>query len=369
MAKEVISFGKIELITTRGELGYQEVIDDFPNAKFIFVATYNISEKRDELNNLLQKYSTTADIRVVTNIPSRFDKYYDPKEKPKFGKTPREKARDSIENYTEKLNPEKYEGLKTFFHFQNHSKIVLTDNIAYIGSANYSPESRDSRETGVLFKDPEMVKAIIDVLVPLIEGEGIQYFGDNKINELKIVFSLLLTQLNRAMDTLHEEMFNYGGYIDEFEFYNANDPGLSKQSMSGLLDVLSDIEGEVESLKSEGLEKLSRLIDDDIIESMRELLEDERPMDNVAQFNRSGFVDTTLAERMNQRMYDSEELEDLMEVLQSEAFEHHRELAEEAEDDVRELFSLAERLKEKLVEIIDGLAQLDAEQSRIDNTK
>jgi hypothetical protein len=48
---------------------------------------------------------------------------------------------------------------------------------------------------------------------------------------------------------------------------------------------------------------------------------------------------------------------------------HSRELAEEAKDDVRELFSLAERLKGNLLEMIHGLAQLDAEQARIDNTK
>lgn len=41
-----------------------------------------------------------------------------------------------------KLNPDNL-GIKTtvFFDFSNHGKIIMTDSIVYVGSANYSEES------------------------------------------------------------------------------------------------------------------------------------------------------------------------------------------------------------------------------------
>jgi hypothetical protein len=36
-------------------------------------------------------------------------------------------------------------------------------------------------------------------------------------------------------------------------------------------------------------------------------------MDNVAEFNRAGFIEVTLAEKMMERMYDNEVREELIE--------------------------------------------------------
>ena len=41
-----ISFSNGRFVSDRGTLNYQEVLDDFKNAKTIRIITYNISKKR-----------------------------------------------------------------------------------------------------------------------------------------------------------------------------------------------------------------------------------------------------------------------------------------------------------------------------------
>jgi hypothetical protein len=226
--------GKIELVSSKDELNYQDVLNDFPDADYIFVTTFNISERRNQLLQLLKDAAEYAEVRVVTNIPNRFESYYT--------SGPRSKAKASIDKYTERLNPVEIDGLAAFFHFQNHTKVILTNNIAYIGSANFSDESQRSRETGTLIRDPDMVEWIIDNLVPLIEGEGIQYFGD-LLNQEQLVFSMLLSEMNLVCDRIREGVFTFVGHpIEDTEMYNSWDPALSERDVSGLFDVLIDID-------------------------------------------------------------------------------------------------------------------------------
>lgn len=62
-----------ELVLTKDECGYQEVIDSFAAATSITVVTYNISENQDELLDSLR--GLDAELRIITAIPSRM-KYY-----------------------------------------------------------------------------------------------------------------------------------------------------------------------------------------------------------------------------------------------------------------------------------------------------
>ena len=65
-----------KFIYSKGELGYQEVLDDFKNAEEIIVVTYNISEKQSILIRKLADASSETKISIFTNIPSRWDTYY-----------------------------------------------------------------------------------------------------------------------------------------------------------------------------------------------------------------------------------------------------------------------------------------------------
>ncbi|MBS4193222.1 hypothetical protein KHA94_24325 [Bacillus sp. FJAT-49705] len=349
--------GKIELVSSKDELNYQDVLNDFSEADFIFVTTYNISERRERLLQMLKEASEHAEVRLVTNIPSRFDRYY--------SSVPRQKAQASIERYTEKLNPESMDGFSAFFHFENHTKIILTNNIAYVGSANFSEESQNSRETGILIKDPEMVQLVIDNLVPIIEGEGIQYFGD-VLNEKQLTFSMLLSEMKMAADNMKEGVYTYVGHpIEDTEVFNFWDSYLSNRDVSILYDVIIELEEEINNLREiHGLNQIFNLSDMSILQRASDLCDHGTPIWEFSSFNAQNFASDLLSNEL--ALY--EDLDEACQLASQQASERQSELAEAAVDDIRELFGLIELIKNKVVLINTELNRLDVIQETIDNT-
>lgn len=147
MRKE-IPFTSGRFIASKDELGYTEVLEKFQSAKMIRVVTYNLSknDKIDKLFDRLQQLDAKVDIQIVTNIPSRFNYYY----KTTAGEYLRGRAKENINTYIGKLNPSNFNApVIPFFNFNNHGKIIGTEDIVYIGSANFSNESANNYETGV----------------------------------------------------------------------------------------------------------------------------------------------------------------------------------------------------------------------------
>lgn len=68
---------EVKFIMSEDELSYQEVLDDFENAKSVNILTYNITKKSTaELTKSLRKLNRTCEVNIITNIPGRFDKYF-----------------------------------------------------------------------------------------------------------------------------------------------------------------------------------------------------------------------------------------------------------------------------------------------------
>jgi phosphatidylserine/phosphatidylglycerophosphate/cardiolipin synthase-like enzyme len=132
MRQEIQIGHGVYLVIAKGEHGYQPVLDAFAVASQVTVVTFNISKKADgKLNRALEALAEHVDLRVVTNVPNRFASYW--------GATPRTRARETIQAYLKNLNPASFdENAQAYFNFDNHAKLVATNDIAYIGSANFS---------------------------------------------------------------------------------------------------------------------------------------------------------------------------------------------------------------------------------------
>lgn len=123
----------------KGEFTYQKVLNDFSSARFIGVMTFNISPRTDSslLNALKRACLNGADATIITNIPKRFPSYY--------GVKYAVAAKDMIDLYKRQLDPAQYGmRLNPYFTFKNHAKIIMTENIVYWGSSNFSDESNPS---------------------------------------------------------------------------------------------------------------------------------------------------------------------------------------------------------------------------------
>ncbi|PFT36098.1 hypothetical protein [Bacillus cereus] len=60
-----------ELILSKDENSYEKVLNDFPNASYITIVTYNISASRNILLNRLRELDAEKDVTIVFKIKNR----------------------------------------------------------------------------------------------------------------------------------------------------------------------------------------------------------------------------------------------------------------------------------------------------------
>lgn len=172
-----VSISGGEIVLGRESMNYQRVLDDFMNAKKVRILTYNISKNqyRNELMNALKKVQADTDVKIISNIPSRMPTYYGTP----TGESMRRAYRNNFSAYLERLNPENFQSNpEVAFNFTNHAKIIATENILYVGSANYSDESSDSIESGTIITDKTAISKIFEEFFPALIDESTPYFDD-----------------------------------------------------------------------------------------------------------------------------------------------------------------------------------------------
>ena len=121
-----LSFVGGRFVSFEDELNYKDVLNDFSNAQKIRIATYNISKnsKYDKLLDALK--DTNADVKFITNVPSRMPQYF----KTTRGQNMRASAKENIDVYISKLNPE-----STYMRFRIFFTLTLSNRATSILSA------------------------------------------------------------------------------------------------------------------------------------------------------------------------------------------------------------------------------------------
>ncbi|MCC0684328.1 phospholipase D-like domain-containing protein [Clostridioides sp. ZZV14-6345] len=181
MRNEIKINDDVKLIMTNDEFRYSEVLDTLEKATFVRIVTYNISAESKQLIEKIENFKEDKDVVIITNIPARFKKY--------TSSYAKNRAKKTIANYIDKLNPEKYDAnMRTFFNFGNHSKIIMTDAVAYIGSANFSDESKkNNEEYPEIFQDLDL-SICEEIITYFKRNSKLEKFSrfdvDNKTSEL-----------------------------------------------------------------------------------------------------------------------------------------------------------------------------------------
>ncbi len=226
---------EVEFVFAKDEFSYQEVLDSFEKAKYINILTFNISSKYNyELTNKLKNLNENCMVNIVTNIPNRFYVY---KGKNKEVKKYRKKiAKETVRNYIERLNPEKFKcNLNTYFNFDNHGKIIMTNSIAYVGSANFSSESMKNIETGFLSKDLELINYLNDEFFPSIINNSRNYSFDE---DLLLIESEII-RIGKLIRYNREDLLNNNFYYEDY--HGKEVPVLSNENCYFSIDVLYEL--------------------------------------------------------------------------------------------------------------------------------
>ena len=113
-----------EVVLGRESMNYQIVLDDFPKANQVRILTYNISKNqyKNELINALKSIKEDADVKIVSNIPSRMPTYFSTP----AGDSMRRSYRNNFTAYLERLNPE------LLIEFMRSFSLLLLKNLHHI---------------------------------------------------------------------------------------------------------------------------------------------------------------------------------------------------------------------------------------------
>lgn len=275
-------------VSNRGELNYKEVLEHFPNASIIRIITYNISrnQRQDKLFEALR--DTDAEIQLITNVPSRMEEYFDNE----AGRSMRKTARRNIQIYIAKLNPENFSGnFLPYFNVHNHAKIIGTEDIVYIGSANFSNESADNIETGILIEDRDFISKLYSEFFDKVASESLSYLDDN-FNAFHLFLLSLYAKFEHHYNILLRDVYTdyqrtrlvVAGTI----FIDTDELGNIYRDLEELEDVSSAAEDcydeENEQFNSE-LEELKDEFESLDIEGLKETVSEDGALYNLATFD------------------------------------------------------------------------------------
>lgn len=365
-----------------GEHTYQEVIEDFQNTKFIGVITFNISKYSNGILIEALKKACNGGVHatVITNIPKRFKQYY--------GNNYANAAKQVIESYIRLLDAEAFGmRLSAYFDFTNHAKIIMTDNVAYIGSENYSDEGRDNYECGVICRDSSLIRHLKDEVFSDRVMSSIPYYKYNIAEAIAILrgaSSFCIEAKGKIYDAAFTEGADYETDFKPVSVYKSNDSGITASLLSRILDGFGKYEDALKSVQDvidyyydkyednvpEQIESLEELYDSyktSFEEMQRNLSDLFEEISQLAHYNYDDEVCRIVNEDYGMESFD-ENLDYYMQLAMNESNSELEALIESAEPTIRNILQSLDAMKDYYERMDSTLYSILEINDKIDNT-
>ena len=375
-----IVYNNGQMVFGIGESTYQEVLDDFPNADYIGIITFNVTADPKKSSTLLDKVKSAcasgAEVVLVTNIPKRWNNYwYD---------NNREQAYKAIGNYVDKLNPDKYGGkMTTYFCFENHAKIIMTNHIMYVGSANFSDESNDNWECGVITTDKDAIDKVWNVIFPEIINQSYPYFGKKIAGiafEIKKASDLCKSFRKELFDASFTTYSDYETGFEERWVFDSENSAITAKMLSTFYDSFAGYEetiagiGELVDNYEFGDNPSDEIIElqecyeayhsfyDEMMNRINDAFDD---LNQLAHYDCSTEANRILDTDFGMESFD-ENLDYYMSISMAEAQSGYTELIEMAEpsirnilDDLKEMIEFFEKMSQRLKAVLEVRRRID----------
>lgn len=364
-----------KFIMGEGCLCFQPVIETFKTAKFINILTYNISSSSNELLNALkQAGQNNIPIRIITNIPSRWPQYW--------GESFRTAARKNIGIYQRRLDPEKIGPFANiFFKFNNHGKIIMTDQVIYVGSANFSDESKHNFECGIISRDANFIQYADNHVFKHLITNATNYYAAEYNDCLMALYSAMAL-IHSIQQEIEESSFAaYEDYDTNFElvkYFNPYDNSLSLHMLEEYKELMQDIEPLLQDLQNnlygngkdaEG-EELDELVEEytsmvqDTIYQIEAFFEDIQPL---AAFDEQSYANDLLTDKFAHEAYDEN-----LDYYAQKAFEMGRDKKEElisnAKDSILSVMEALNKFEDNLRTFVTKVMHIAKCNEIVDNT-
>ena len=354
----IINFSKGKFIGNIGDsIDYQNVLDNFGQAKLINILTYNISKNKElrELVTNLADIDDNVPIRIVTSIPSW-----------QYGSD----VSAAYKKYKEILKPLLgKKNIQIKFSKDNHGKIVGTESVVYFGSANLS-FNRKNIETGCIIHDSSFItelyksffNEIFKIAIP-IEEDSIVIMTSlaRQLSKIANDITDLTNSYEEVTDKIIIDITNLRDYLQKVELNN-NDDFLSQissfyefdleniQEKSRLLFEKSD---SLDYSDCESISVYNRLVHEKIDELKKKYNQDVEAVNSSLIPEHEKTIKIDLLSREYQEKAPSETIDSIEQTkIDWDIMEEAKELAKEEfiitnyEDFCTELFELTDILKE-----------------------
>lgn len=354
----IINFSKGKFIGNIGDsIDYQNVLDNFGQAKLINILTYNISKNKEfrELVTNLADIDDNVPIRIVTSIPSW-----------QYGSD----VSAAYKKYKEILKPLLgKKNIQIKFSKDNHGKIVGTESVVYFGSANLS-FNRKNIETGCIIHDSSFItelyksffNEIFKIAIP-IEEDSIVIMTSlaRQLSKIANDITDLTNSYEEVTDKIIIDITNLRDYLQKVELNN-NDDFLSQissfyefdleniQEKSRLLFEKSD---SLDYSDCESISVYNRLVHEKIDELKKKYNQDVEAVNSSLIPEHEKTIKIDLLSREYQEKAPSEIIDSIEQTkIDWDIMEEAKELAKEEfiitnyEDFCTELFELTDILKE-----------------------
>lgn len=363
------SIKEAKFLISKDELTYSEVLDDFPNANKIFILTYNISRDKDYLLKSLKECQKDTEIKIVSNIPGRWSEY--------FNNNYSNKAKRNIAIYKNKLNPEQISTkTQVYFCFSNHAKIIMTDNIAYVGSANFSEESAENFESGFITRDKDFINFLENDIFPWIINYSSEYEIDDKLLFFKTAIYKSVAMFESIYENFHMNFYSLADHRGQEQwYYNTTDNTISINDLeetseicNKYLDLLQEINDVFQNhnIIEANIDGIDDLIEEsnDVVNNIEEIF--SGTLYDLAMFSKQNYINKYLDDNASEA-YD-ENLDYYVEKGIDIADELFEKLAERAKDDADKLLKELGVMKDISKLVVNKFNEIPENLIKIDNT-
>lgn len=357
-----------KFVLSKDELPYAEILKDFKNAKYIYVLTYNISKKQHILIDAL-KECEKAKICIVSNIPGRWEKYFDNGDA--------DKARKTIACYKARLDLKDLD-LGVYFNFSNHAKIIMTENVVYVGSANYSEESANNFEAGLISRDPIFIDYLINDIFPRIIDSSAELKTDNELLLMRLDLTNALSEWIGLFEEIKYAFYAYSGHstTSEIIYYRGNNEEFTTENIERIIECtkkyfkLLERTNLIFSRKEFSRIGIANL--DSVISHAEVIAKTTERLFESSLFELASFSEEDIANQYLEDHYAEaydEMLSDFAQEAVDLAVAEHERLAGECREDVDRLLELLKDMVENTENVLCRFKNLPLHLIRIDNTE
>ena len=331
------------------------------------------------MNRLKAACKKGAEAVVITNIPKRWPHY-----KSVYNVNDAKKA---IHDYVRTLDPQKFDyRLRAYFDFDNHAKIIITDNLVYCGSGNFSDASKNNYECGFISDDKGVISHIRNNLFSEIKAQSVPYYNYDCATAI-VFLQEAAAYCERSKELVYEATYepweDYGTNFNTIWIYRTNNSGISAQLLSGIIEGFRQYESALAVINEivnsyyekydelpEEVERLEQIYEEynDSFETMMHELEDLfEDIEQLAHYDYEYEVNSIINNDYGMESFD-ENLEHYVELAIGEATADYESLIEAAEPTVKDILNKFDDMiafYDKMQKTIKSMLKVNSD---IDNT-